>query len=115
MHQATVFKNQGDEAFKAGPKYYREALERYDRCMYAICQHCHVVAMEVNPPSEKLRVHILSNRALCHLKLENYRKCLEDCMAAYSLDKTVGGGGDDLCMTHRRSRLSCVSLQCIKS
>jgi len=54
---ATNFKNQGNEAFKAGPGKYRAAVEFYKR------------GLDANPTDPVLKATLMSNRAQVNLEL----------------------------------------------
>ncbi|KAJ1562738.1 hypothetical protein HK405_008457 [Cladochytrium tenue] len=72
---ALNFKNQGNEAFREGPRRYRDAIEFYSKGL--------AVDGLKDPP---LTAVLYVNRAAVNLELGNYRKVLQDCAAALRID-----------------------------
>ncbi|KAI8906522.1 hypothetical protein DFJ77DRAFT_484370 [Powellomyces hirtus] len=70
---ATNFKNQGNEAFQAGPREFKHAINYYTK------------GLEQKADSPKLNAILYANRAAVNLELGNYRKVLNDCGAAITL------------------------------
>jgi len=70
LETATNFKNQGNESFKAGPKFYVNALSFYTQALEAKCDDLTLTSI------------IYSNRAAVHVEMKNYRKALNDCAKA---------------------------------
>uniref|UniRef100_A0A7S0DRC5 Cns1/TTC4 wheel domain-containing protein n=1 Tax=Amorphochlora amoebiformis TaxID=1561963 RepID=A0A7S0DRC5_9EUKA len=68
--KATNLKDNGNECFKAGPKRYKDALEFYQQALDAQCG------------DRMLEATILVNRALIHIKQENYGKAIHECREA---------------------------------
>ncbi|XP_049851788.1 tetratricopeptide repeat protein 4 homolog [Schistocerca gregaria] len=64
--RADCYKDQGNYFFQKGPKFYKQAREWYSKA----------IAEPVD--SDRLSVYY-ANRAAVELKLENYRRALEDC------------------------------------
>ncbi|KAJ3237525.1 hypothetical protein HDU81_009339 [Chytriomyces hyalinus] len=64
---ALNFKEQGNEAFQAGKKTYKSAIEYYSKGIAAKCSDA------------ELNSVLYANRAAVNLELQNYRKVLNDC------------------------------------
>ncbi|KAF9101826.1 hypothetical protein BGX27_011321 [Mortierella sp. AM989] len=71
---AENFKNQGNDCFKQGKKFYKDALTFYTN------------GLEVSCKDDKLNEALLVNRAACNLHFGNYRKVLTDCAQALKLN-----------------------------
>eukprot|EP00842_Homolaphlyctis_polyrhiza_P002085 jgi/Hompol1/2878/HPOL_003054-RA len=71
---AENFKNQGNDAFRAGPKSYNDAIAFYTKG----------IAAKAN--DDKLNSILYSNRAAVNLELSNFRQVLNDCAAAIKLN-----------------------------
>ncbi|GJJ70115.1 hypothetical protein EMPS_02464 [Entomortierella parvispora] len=71
---AENFKNQGNECFKQGKKFYKDALVFYTNGIDVACK------------DEKLNETLYVNRAACNLHFGNYRKVLTDCAQALKLN-----------------------------
>jgi len=63
---AENFKDQGNDCFKKGKKFYKSAIGYYSQ------------ALKQNFEDNELRSQLLSNRAAVHLQLENYGRVVED-------------------------------------
>ncbi|KAJ3108850.1 Tetratricopeptide repeat protein 4 [Phlyctochytrium planicorne] len=72
---ALNFKDQGNEAFKDGPKFYRTAIDYYSKGIAA------------GPDDLELKSVLYSNRAAVNLELGNFRKATNDCAEAIKLNK----------------------------
>jgi len=73
---ADNFKTQGNEAFKAGRKRYRDAIEFYSKGIAA------------KPTNTTTLAQLYTNRAAVNLELGNYRSVKDDCAAAITADET---------------------------
>jgi len=73
---AENFKNQGNECFSMGVKYYKNAVQYYTQ------------ALEQNFDDSGLRSTLYSNRAAVNLQLENYGRVIEDCKFAVEIAPT---------------------------
>ncbi|KAM0720503.1 hypothetical protein Q7P37_004639 [Cladosporium fusiforme] len=84
-------KEEGNSHFKSGR--YQEALDVYSS------------ALEIDPTNKGTNSKILNNRAMCHTKLKQWDKVIEDCDQAIKLDpsytkarktraKALGEGGN---------------------
>ncbi|KAG0073435.1 hypothetical protein BGZ89_000025 [Linnemannia elongata] len=71
---AENFKNQGNECFKQGKKFYKDALLFYTNGLEVFCK------------DDKLNETLYVNRAACNLHFGNYRKVLTDCAQALKLN-----------------------------
>ncbi|KAG0217173.1 hypothetical protein B0O80DRAFT_452899 [Mortierella sp. GBAus27b] len=71
---AENFKNQGNESFKQGKRFYKDAIEFYTK------------GLDVGCKDAKLIETLYVNRAACNLPLENYRMVLTDCSKALKLN-----------------------------
>ncbi|RKP10262.1 hypothetical protein THASP1DRAFT_21997 [Thamnocephalis sphaerospora] len=71
---AENFKNQGNDCFRLGKSQYKNAIEYYTRALNEKCE------------DTALNVACLINRAACNLELQNYRRVLNDCAKAITLD-----------------------------
>ncbi|KAF9547890.1 hypothetical protein EC957_007617 [Mortierella hygrophila] len=71
---AENFKNQGNECFKQGKKFYKDALVFYTNGLEVFCN------------DDKLNETLYVNRAACNLHFGNYRKVLTDCAHALKLN-----------------------------
>ncbi|KAF9899701.1 hypothetical protein BX616_002887, partial [Lobosporangium transversale] len=71
---AENFKNQGNECFRQGTKYYKDALMYYTSGLEASCK------------DDRLNETLLVNRAACNLHFGNYRRVLTDCGSALKLN-----------------------------
>ncbi|KAI9209518.1 uncharacterized protein BJ171DRAFT_418357 [Polychytrium aggregatum] len=67
---AENFKNQGNEAFKDGPKRYKDAIGFYTQ------------GIDAKANDDALNSVLFSNRAAVNLELGNYRRTLNDCASA---------------------------------
>lgn len=65
-------KNTGNAEYKAG--HYASAIEKYTE------------ALEIDPLNKSINSKLLQNRALCHSQLKDYKKAIEDCERALSLE-----------------------------
>jgi len=74
---ALHLKNEGNTQIKA--EKYKEALESYDRAIENLRPHA-------GDDVRTLRLALLSNAALCQLKLKNYRKGLDVCEEALTIN-----------------------------
>ncbi|KAI9179635.1 HSP70/90 co-chaperone [Blastocladiella emersonii ATCC 22665] len=72
---AENFKNQGNEMYRDGPKYYTHAVQFYTK---GIDQKC---------ADAKLNSVLYSNRAAVHFEQGNFRKCVNDCIEAIKLNQ----------------------------
>ncbi|TPX72699.1 hypothetical protein SpCBS45565_g00019 [Spizellomyces sp. 'palustris'] len=70
---ATNFKNQGNDCFQGGRSQYKHAISYYTK------------ALDQKADDAKLNATIYANRAAVNLELGNYRKVLNDCAAAITL------------------------------
>ncbi|EDO16486.1 hypothetical protein Kpol_513p2 [Vanderwaltozyma polyspora DSM 70294] len=66
------FKNQGNDLYKV--KRFRDARELYNK------------AIDVKCDDDKINESLYANRAACELELKNYRRCINDCKMALSLN-----------------------------
>ncbi|KAI8927767.1 hypothetical protein BC831DRAFT_451011 [Entophlyctis helioformis] len=73
---AENFKNQGNDAFKAGRRMYKDAITFYTKGLAAKGQDA------------KLNSVLYSNRAAVHLELSNFRQVLNDCARAIESNPT---------------------------
>jgi len=71
IEQAEKFKEEGNNHFKVGK--YADALSMY------------IKAVEIGADSPKTAIY-LSNRAFCHIKMENYGLALRDAEEAIQKD-----------------------------
>ncbi|KAJ3415908.1 Tetratricopeptide repeat protein 4 [Chytridiales sp. JEL 0842] len=71
---AMNFKNQGNDSFKDGPKFYQTAIEYYTK------------GIAIKAEDNDLNSTLYSNRAAVNLKLGNYRKTILDCAEAIKLN-----------------------------
>ncbi|KAG0347660.1 hypothetical protein BG004_007229 [Podila humilis] len=71
---AENFKNQGNESFKQGKKFYKDALVFYTN------------GIDVGCKDDKLNETLYVNRAAVNLHYGNYRKVLTDCAHALKLN-----------------------------
>ncbi|KAG0367936.1 hypothetical protein BGZ54_002967 [Gamsiella multidivaricata] len=71
---AENFKNQGNDCFKQGKKFYKDALVFYTNGLEVFCK------------DDKLNETLYVNRAACNLHFGNYRKVLTDCAHALKLN-----------------------------
>ncbi|KAI8603512.1 hypothetical protein EDD21DRAFT_318928 [Dissophora ornata] len=71
---AENFKNQGNDCFKQGKKFYKDALVFYTNGLEVFCK------------DSKLNETLYVNRAACNLHFGNYRKVLTDCAHALKLN-----------------------------
>ncbi|KAG0325645.1 hypothetical protein BGZ99_000356 [Dissophora globulifera] len=71
---AENFKNQGNDCFKQGKKFYQDALVFYTNGIEVFCK------------DDKLNETLYVNRAACNLHFGNYRKVLTDCGHALKLN-----------------------------
>ncbi|KAJ3217412.1 hypothetical protein HDU67_007995 [Dinochytrium kinnereticum] len=71
---ALNFKEQGNDCFKDGPKYYRNAIEYYSKGIAAA------------PDDQDLKSVLHSNRAAVNLELGNFRKAINDCAEAIKIN-----------------------------
>ncbi|KAF9162463.1 hypothetical protein BGX20_001720 [Mortierella sp. AD010] len=71
---AENFKNQGNDCFKKGKKFYKDALVFYTNGLDVFCKDA------------KLNETLYVNRAACNLHFGNYRKVLTDCAHALKLN-----------------------------
>ncbi|KAI9218611.1 hypothetical protein BC828DRAFT_388141 [Blastocladiella britannica] len=74
---ATNFKNQGNDMFKDGRKWYPNAVQFYTQGLDQKCD------------DDGLNATLHCNRAAVHLELGNFRKCIHDCAAAIKLCPTM--------------------------
>ncbi|RKF59321.1 DnaJ-like protein subfamily C member 7-like protein [Erysiphe neolycopersici] len=65
-------KSEGNFEYKAGK--FKEAIEKYSE------------ALEIDPSNKSTNSKLLLNRALCHLRLKNYKIAIADCERAIVLD-----------------------------
>ncbi|KAJ3147168.1 hypothetical protein HDU89_005765 [Geranomyces variabilis] len=70
---ATNFKNQGNEAFQEGKRGFKHAINYYTK------------GLDQKADDPKLNAILYTNRAAVHLELGNFRKVLNDCAAALTL------------------------------
>eukprot|EP00041_Stephanoeca_diplocostata_P017963 m.372364 g.372364 ORF g.372364 m.372364 type:complete len:266 (+) comp20872_c0_seq1:141-938(+) len=66
-------KEQGNDLYKRND--FSEALEKYSEAI----RHC--------PPGHEEAAPFYANRAACHLKMENYEACANDCTEALGLQR----------------------------
>jgi tetratricopeptide (TPR) repeat protein len=66
--QAEAFKRTGNEFFNKG--HHTEAIAQYEQ------------ALEVAPADASERAIYFANKAACHLSLEEYKSCVDSCVAA---------------------------------
>ncbi|KAF9435498.1 hypothetical protein BGZ76_006157 [Entomortierella beljakovae] len=71
---AENFKNQGNDMFKQGKKFYKDALLYYTN------------GLDVDCKDDKLNETLYVNRAACNLHFGNYRRVLTDCAHALKLN-----------------------------
>ncbi|CAI1921957.1 HSP70/90 co-chaperone [Saccharomyces pastorianus] len=69
---AENFKKQGNELYKA--KRFKDARELYTKGIAVECE------------DRSLNESLFANRAACELELKNYRKCVEDCGKALTIN-----------------------------
>merc|ERR1719149_581890 len=74
---ALHLKNEGNKEIKN--EAYSKALESYDRAIENLRPH-------VGDDVKTLRLALLSNAALCNLKLSNFKKALDVCEEALKID-----------------------------
>ncbi|POS84306.1 hypothetical protein EPUL_005218 [Erysiphe pulchra] len=65
-------KSEGNVEYKAGN--FKEAIEKYSE------------ALEIDPSNKSTNSKLLLNRALCHLRLKNFKVAIADCERAIVLD-----------------------------
>jgi DnaJ family protein C protein 7 len=84
-------KEEGNGMFKTGR--YQQAIEKYSE------------ALEIDPTNRVTNSKILQNRALCYIKVKEYKRAIADCTRALELDssytkarktkaKAMGADGD---------------------
>ncbi|KAF9585631.1 hypothetical protein BGW38_001454 [Lunasporangiospora selenospora] len=71
---AENFKNQGNECFKQGKQFYKDALLYYTN------------GIDIDCSDDKLNETLYVNRAACNLHFGNYRRVLTDCAHALKLN-----------------------------
>ena len=69
---AENFKNQGNDLYKV--KRFKDARELYTKGVDVICGN------------DKINEALFANRAACELELKNYRRCINDCKMALSIN-----------------------------
>ncbi|ORZ41472.1 hypothetical protein BCR44DRAFT_1422884 [Catenaria anguillulae PL171] len=74
---AENFKNQGNEMFRDGRKHFPHAIRFYTQ---GIDQQC---------SDNKLNATLYCNRAAVHIEMGNFRKCVNDCIAAIKLNPAL--------------------------
>jgi len=77
---ALHLKNEGNNCIKS--QEYSKALESYDRAIENLRPHSGAEVVT-------LRLQLLSNAALCHLKGSNFRKAMDVCEVALKLDSNA--------------------------
>ena len=75
---ALNLREQGNENFKKGKKYYKDAIKFYTDSLNV-----------TNVADPRMHAVTLCNRAAVHLKLENYRHAIEDCEEAIKVDPSL--------------------------
>lgn len=69
---AENFKNQGNDLYKV--KRFKDARELYTK------------GIDVKCKDDKINEALYANRAICELELKNYRRCINDCKMALSIN-----------------------------
>ncbi|CAI7047440.1 BEM_collapsed_G0003680.mRNA.1.CDS.1 [Saccharomyces cerevisiae] len=69
---AENFKKQGNELYKA--KRFKDARELYSKGLAVECE------------DKSINESLYANRAACELELKNYRRCIEDCSKALTIN-----------------------------
>ena len=80
MEEATSLKAEGNRLF--AEKRWADATVKYSEALVKL----EAAGDAAGPDGKTLRVSLLSNRAACHLAVENFSECLEDCNAVLKLD-----------------------------
>jgi len=74
---AENFKDQGNDCFKKGSKFYRHAIEFYTQ------------ALKQEFEDDDFRSTLLTNRAAVNLQIENFGRVIEDCVKSIQLVPSV--------------------------